>query len=76
MMLKKNDQIPNATMLHRMVHSTSTTTRNKRSNEKRRISESSSAGSECTFVVKIIFWNDALRIGRFNWRCIKLEFEK
>jgi hypothetical protein len=55
MMLKKNDQIPNATMLHRMVHSTSTTTRNKRSNEKRRISESSSAGSECTFVVKIIF---------------------
>jgi len=52
MMLKKNDQIPNATMFHRMVHSTSTMARNKRSNEKRRISESSSSGSECTFVVK------------------------
>jgi hypothetical protein len=52
-MLQRNGQISNATMLHQMVHSTSTTTRNKGSNKKRTISESSSSESECKFVVKI-----------------------
>ncbi|CAF0790510.1 unnamed protein product [Rotaria sp. Silwood1] len=48
MMLQRNGQIPNATMLHQMVHSTSSSSRNKASNRKRTISESSSSESEFT----------------------------
>lgn len=43
-MLQRNGQIPNGTILHQMVHSTSTRTRT--SNKKRTISESSSSESE------------------------------
>jgi hypothetical protein len=43
MMLQRNGQIPNATILHQMVHST----RNKVSNKKRTISQSSTSESEC-----------------------------
>ncbi|CAF4228335.1 unnamed protein product, partial [Rotaria magnacalcarata] len=46
MMLQRNGQIPNATMLHQMVHSTSSSSRNKTSSRKRTISESSSSESE------------------------------
>ena len=56
MILQRNGQIPNATILHQMVHSTSTTTRNKGSNKKRTISESSSSESECK-CSKIMFYN-------------------
>ncbi|CAF2073407.1 unnamed protein product [Rotaria magnacalcarata] len=48
MMLQRNGQIPNATMLHQMVHSTSSSSRNKTSSRKRTISESSSSESELT----------------------------
>ena len=51
MILQRNGQIPNATMLHQMVHSTSTTTRNKGLNKKRTISESSSSESECKYSI-------------------------
>jgi len=50
MMLQRNGQIPNSTILHQMVHSTSTTTRTRGSIKKRRISESSSSESECKFI--------------------------
>ena len=43
-MLQRNGQIPNGTILHQMVHSTSTRTRG--STKKRTISESSSSESE------------------------------
>ena len=46
-MLQRNGQIPNASMLHQMVHSTSSSTRTRGSNRKRTISESSSSESEC-----------------------------
>ncbi|CAF1352745.1 unnamed protein product [Adineta steineri] len=44
MMLQRNGQIPNATMLHQIVHSTTSSTRNK----KRTTSESSSSENELT----------------------------
>lgn len=50
MMLQRNGQIPNSTLLHQMVHSTSTTTRIRGSNKKRQISESSSSESECKLI--------------------------
>ena len=46
-MLQRNGQIPNPTMLHQMVHSTSATTRTRISNRKRTVSESTSSDSEC-----------------------------
>ena len=52
MMLQRNGQIPNATILHQIVQSTSTTTQNKGSTRKREISESSSSESECKSVAK------------------------
>lgn len=47
MMLQRNGQVPNATILHQMVHSTSSNTRTRTSNRKRNISESTSSDSEC-----------------------------
>lgn len=46
-MLQRNGQVPNATILHQMVHSTSSNTRTRTSNRKRNISESTSSDSEC-----------------------------
>lgn len=57
MMLQRNDQIPNTTMLHQMVHSKSTTVRSKNSNIKRTVSESSSSESEGKCVVENRFSN-------------------
>jgi len=55
MMLQRNGQIPNGTILHQMVHSTSTTTRTRGSRKKRTTSESSSSESECKFTGKLFF---------------------
>ena len=45
-MLQRNGQIPNATILHQMVHSTTTTSRTRSSKRKRTISEVTSTESE------------------------------
>ncbi|UJR16012.1 hypothetical protein I4U23_002927 [Adineta vaga] len=47
MMLQSNGQMPNTTMLHQMVHSTSST-RNRTTNKRRIIDESSSSESDLT----------------------------
>ncbi|CAF4355529.1 unnamed protein product, partial [Adineta steineri] len=48
MMLQRNDQISNTTMIHQMIQTMPTTVRNKRSNKKRTVSESSDSESELT----------------------------
>ncbi|CAF1025086.1 unnamed protein product [Adineta ricciae] len=47
MMLQRNGQVPNTTMLHRMVHST-TSTRNRTVNKRSFVDESTSSESELT----------------------------
>lgn len=47
MMLQRNGQIPNGTLLRQMVQSSSTNLRTRNSNKSRTISESSSSESEC-----------------------------
>ncbi|CAF1146014.1 unnamed protein product [Adineta steineri] len=48
MMLQRNDQISNTTMIHQMIQTMPTTVRNKRSNKKRTVSESSDSESDLT----------------------------
>jgi hypothetical protein len=62
-MLQRNGQIPNGTILHQMVHSTSSTTpRTRGLNKKRTISESSDSESECEYSTFIIHINHLLLV--------------